>query len=144
MKEKKAVKGISLSRDEKILHSGGRCWRSGILWLISAILWMFVGLFFPLLFFMGLIFFAATVIRIPWFTYVLTDKGVHTRHRNLFDVEYHHVTWGEIRGISMVMSNTGEILDFGNITLILTEREPMVLKDVKTPKRLMEFMDDLR
>ncbi len=133
-----------MKKNEKVFYRGNRSWRSYFIWIIFSMLWVFFGLFFPLLFIFGLITLCVIFLKVYFSEYVINTEGVYVKNWSYLDHKVDYLPWKKIKEVSTVRSNMGELLDFGDIKLGPLGGEFLFIKGVKEPDRVVKLIKKKR
>ncbi len=135
---------FKIRTNEKVIYRGNRSWRSYSMWILFSISWIFLGLFYPLLFFLGIILLFIIIFKIASSEFLITTEGIYSKRWTILDSKIDYLKWDKVEEISLVKSNMGELLDHGDINIGPLGGDPMVIKGIKKPDRVIKLIEEKR
>ncbi|MFO8109904.1 MAG: hypothetical protein R6U17_05210 [Thermoplasmata archaeon] len=142
--KRKSIFGFNIRGEEDVLYHSNRSWRSYLLWIVFSLLWIFFGLFYPLLFFIGVISIVMILVSFTSSKFLITTNGVYAKYWNVLESKIDYLPWEDVEKIVVERSNMGDVLDYGDIHIGPLGKESITLKGIKNPDRLVSFVEDVR
>lgn len=136
----KLPKGLKLRKGEKVFWSRKRCWRSYSVWLISIILWLLVGLLYPMLILLGIALFIFVIYKRSKTQYTITNHRICKCTGPTVEKVKKDIKLKDIYRIEVERDTMGEIFNYGSIILKPLEDGDMELKGVYDPDKIAGYI----
>lgn len=137
---KKVPTGLGLKQGETILWYGNRSWRSYSFWILFILLWVFLGLAFPILLLMGIALGIFVVINRFNSEYAVTNKRAFSRYGFSLGEGSSEIPLDDIHEVELKRTIIGESMNYGDIEINRLGGTEVVFKGVYDPEKIVDSL----
>ena len=137
-------KDVVNNAKERAVRTSKRSWKSFSIWYIFALLWIFLGLVFPLLFLMGVIVFVILIFKIIKTRYIITNRAVYSKTVLSFGKSTKELKLKDISEIKISQNLISESMGYGDVIFKDLQDNRVVFRGINNPERWKNFVFNIK